>query len=1470
LISPDGSTLSAANPWGPECNTYIDAFTLPQTGTYVFDFVPLGSNTGDGTFTFYSVPANNTYSTSPTNAGATVAETTTTPGQNAVITFHGSAGEGISVDTSNWSGALAGRCPVGYSLSSPSGTVISGGPTWGPECGGFIDKLVLTSSGTYTFTLDPIGDDVGGVNLTFYQVPPDAQFTVAPTAKGASVTAANSVPGQNADVGFYANAGDTLNVATSNWTGALGGRCPTAIAVIAPNGSDVISEGVFGPECSTALTDVSLPTSGTYVLLLDPIGDDVGGTTFALSANESTSPGETQGGGNPFELQCVVCGGDPVNTATGDYFEASTDIAIPGRGPGLAMTRTYSSLAANSGATSALGHGWAWNYGMSLVISPSTGGATITNANGSQTSFVANGSGGYTPPSRVLATLVGNANGTYTYTARAQTVYTFNASGQLTQIADLDGDATTLAYNAAAQLTSATDGAGRALKFAYNATDELSSVTDPDGRTVAYAYSPAGDLTQVTNVRGGETLYTYSSVHLMLTRQDPNGNVVMTNTYNGQGQTLTQTDALHRETTFAYTGSDPLGVTTTQVTSPSGNVTAYSYEGGLLTSLTQAAGTSNAGTYDYTYDPATDGTTSVSDPDGHIATATYDASGNQTSDTNADGNTTKSVFNTLDEPTSITDATGVATTYVYNSTGNLTSVSRPLTSNKTTQTTTYTYGSATHPGDVTAITDPDGNTTKLTYDTDGDLASSTDPIGDQTTYSDACSGTVAAGCYSNVGLLYSEVSPRGNVSGATASNFTTSYTHNAAGQPITTKNPLGQTTTDGYDADGNSTRSTDAVGNATGYTYDAANELTKTTRPDATTLTRTYDGDGNLLTQTNGAGHTTTYAYDARDRLTSITDPLNRVTTLGYDATGNLSTVKDAEGRTTTNSFDAANQLAGVSYSDKITPNVTYKYNADGEQTSMTDGTGTTSYAYDSLDRLTGQTNGYGQVVTYAYDLDGNQTGVGYPNAKTVTRTFTKADQLATVEDWLGNTTSFAYNADGDPATATFPSATGDVDSYTNNSADELTSTVMKHATTTLASLTDTRNPDGQLASEAQTGLPGAASISYTYNKLSQVTAAATNAYAYNTADDPTELESATGYTYDNAEELTKSPTASYTYDALGERTAATPASGTSAAYTYNQPGELSADKPSTGASYTYAYDGNGLRASKTTGATTGHFAYNLTTATTLVLTDSNNYYIYGPGDLPIEQITTAGTVTYLHHDQLGTTRLITSSAGATVGTFSYSAYGKPTGSTGTATTPLGYAGQYTDAETGFQYDNARYYDPATAQFLTVDPLKALSIENYAYADDSPVNATDPSGRFAELEGGDGGFADLPAYGVTPGDPSGSASADDGSTDPEEGDSTSGSGAADSGAVDCASPDPLQSPATEEGGGAASRRATNDGDEMGTGNLGRNRGNDYARYLARKYGLTDAQQREFHDEISGQNYDRATLDEIAQEIGGGD
>jgi RHS repeat-associated protein len=111
-----------------------------------------------------------------------------------------------------------------------------------------------------------------------------------------------------------------------------------------------------------------------------------------------------------------------------------------------------------------------------------------------------------------------------------------------------------------------------------------------------------------------------------------------------------------------------------------------------------------------------------------------------------------------------------------------------------------------------------------------------------------------------------------------------------------------------------------------------------------------------------------------------------------------------------------------------------------------------------------------------------------------------------------------------------------------------------------------------------------------------------------------------------------------------------------------------------------------------------------------------------------VEQISTGGTITYLHHDQQGSTRLLTGSTGTVTGSTTFDAYGNKTGSTGTSTTPLGYDAEYTSSDTGLIYLRARVYDPATAQFLSRDPLVPLTREPYAYGGDNPTSFSDPTG----------------------------------------------------------------------------------------------------------------------------------------------
>ena len=167
---------------------------------------------------------------------------------------------------------------------------------------------------------------------------------------------------------------------------------------------------------------------------------------------------------------------------------------------------------------------------------------------------------------------------------------------------------------------------------------------------------------------------------------------------------------------------------------------------------------------------------------------------------------------------------------------------------------------------------------------------------------------------------------------------------------------------------------------------------------------------------------------------------------------------------------------------------------------------------------------------------------------------------------------------------------------------------------------------------------------------------------------------------------------------------------------------------------WNYAYGVDGIRSKKQHGTDPAvTYTWADTGGLPLLIGQHQNgvdtWIISGPGGQPIEELT-ATTPTYLHRDQLGSVRVATNQSGATVSTRSWDPYGNPTTNTGTTQPLLGYAGQYTDTETGNQYLRARYYDPATAQFLTRDPLVATTQDPYGYAGNNPVNATDPTGLF--------------------------------------------------------------------------------------------------------------------------------------------
>src|SRR5260370_40547056 len=110
---------------------------------------------------------------------------------------------------------------------------------------------------------------------------------------------------------------------------------------------------------------------------------------------------------------------------------------------------------------------------------------------------------------------------------------------------------------------------------------------------------------------------------------------------------------------------------------------------------------------------------------------------------------------------------------------------------------------------------------------------------------------------------------------------------------------------------------------------------------------------------------------------------------------------------------------------------------------------------------------------------------------------------------------------------------------------------------------------------------------------------------------------------------------------------------------------------------------------SKTVSGTTSQFLWDVAAMVPLLLKDGATSYVYGPGGLPLEQVN-ASTVLWLHHDQLGSTRVVTNASGSSQATYSFDSYGNLAASTGTITNPMQFGGEFPDAEAGLYYLHAR------------------------------------------------------------------------------------------------------------------------------------------------------------------------------------
>jgi RHS repeat-associated protein len=247
-------------------NFWLEPVSLTQTGTYTIDIDPQGQLTGSRTFTVYDVPPDFSAAVTPTPSGASVTVNVITPGQDAHLTFAGSNGQRISINSTfaSWSIIIAIRNPDGTYAYGPAGTF---------NGNYFLEPVSLTQTGTYTVDIDPQGQLFGDRIFTVYDVPADFAGTI--TVGGPAVTVPISTPGQNATLTFPASTNQKVTV-TSLWTG-----WNQVFDIKNPD----LTTFAYGPVLANGnFTSpiITLTQNGTYTMHIDPVGAGFANRDFTL------------------------------------------------------------------------------------------------------------------------------------------------------------------------------------------------------------------------------------------------------------------------------------------------------------------------------------------------------------------------------------------------------------------------------------------------------------------------------------------------------------------------------------------------------------------------------------------------------------------------------------------------------------------------------------------------------------------------------------------------------------------------------------------------------------------------------------------------------------------------------------------------------------------------------------------------------------------------------------------------------------------------------------------------------------------------------------------------------------------------------------------------------------------------------------------------------------------------------------
>ncbi|MFE9648101.1 DUF6531 domain-containing protein [Streptomyces sp. NPDC006365] len=834
------------------------------------------------------------------------------------------------------------------------------------------------------------------------------------------------------------------------------------------------------------------------------------------------------------------------------------------------------------------------------------------------------------------------------------------------------------------------------LRYAYSADGNLTEVYNSSGLPYRLTYDDRARITSWTDRNGFWYSYTYDDQDRCIRGEGMDGVLDCTIEYDAEERETRYIDSLGRTTTHRY--NDLL----------------------QRTEIVDAQGRAVRTEWDRYNRPV-----SRTDALGHVTTFEHDRRGNLVAVTRPDGLRTTAEYNELDLPVRVVEADGAEWQQTFDARGNRLTIVDPTGNSRQ-----YAYDEQ---GCPTAVVDALGHVTRIECNPAGLATGDTDALGHTTRAERDAFGRIVR-----------LVNVEGHVEGM-------GWTVEGA--------PAWRLAADGsrerweWDGEGHLIAHTDRSGNRSTTKTGHFHQPTARTGRDGTQYRFTYDTEVNLTKVTNPQGRTWEYVYDETNRLVSETDFEGRTLTYTYDAAGRVASRTNGVGDEIALVRDALGRVVEQRSGDRVS---VFAYDPAGRLVHADNDESTLECAYDARGHLVREVLD-GAETTYTYDALGRRTERRTPSGIVSTWTYDAVGRPASL-DAAGHRIAFTYDALGRELSREFGAAatlTQTWDAMGRLAGQSIRGTGQA-GESLLQERTYTYRPDGLLSgiAELTTG-----QRAFDLDRAGRVTTVRardwTETYAYDglgnvresTAPSAGDAPTTREYT---GSRLLRSGRTSYEYDRQGRpvRTVKRLLNGQKriATFAWDPQDRLTSTVTPDGDQWRYRYDPTGRRCAKARLDTDGkvieetRFTWDGTRVAEQITHDeratawdyfSGTHRSVAQVDRDASGVRCHGVVT----DTIGTPTELVSYEGELVWHRRTELWGcelasapLPAVSGAEVDCPLRFPGQYADAETGWNYNFARYYDPQNARYVTPDPLGLAPQPNHYGYVPHPLFFIDPLG----------------------------------------------------------------------------------------------------------------------------------------------